>query len=296
MEHFRYDCRANDGLQLSCEGWHPDGESRAVVCLVHGIGEHCGRYAQVAAALAQAGYALMGLDMRGHGRSAGPRGHTPSYDALLDDIGTLLDQAAERYPTRPCFLYGHSLGGNLVLNYALRRQPSIAGVVASGPALRLAFEPPAVKLALGRMMDRIWPAFSQSNGLDRSGLSHDPQVVRAYQSDPLVHDRVSARLALSMFASGQWALGHAAEFTLPLLIFHGGADRLVAPSASQEFAGKVPAGCTLKLWDGLYHETHNEPQKDEVIGYMIGWLDRHCPAGPANGQPAAIPAELSGKG
>ena len=295
MEHIQFNCQASDGVQLCFEGWQPEGETRAVICLVHGIGEHCGRYAHVGAALAQAGYALLGFDLRGHGRSGGQRGHTPSYDALMDDIGTLLDKAAERYPGLPRFLYGHSLGGNLVLNHALRRRPAIAGVVASGPALRLAFDPPAVQLAIGRVLDRIWPTFSQSNGLDRSGLSHDPQVIRAYESDALIHDRITARMALSMLAAGQWALDHAAEFTLPLLIFHGGADRLTAPSGSQEFAGKVAADCTLKLWDGLYHETHNEFQKDEVLAFMIGWLDEHCLVKPDEQQPAAAPTE-SAKG
>ena len=287
MEHIQSGCQANDGLQLYLEGWQPEGETRAVVCLVHGIGEHCGRYAHVGAALTQAGYAMQGADLRGHGRSGGPRGHTPSYDALMDDIGTLLDQVAARYPGLPRFLYGHSLGGNLVLNYALRRSPAIAGVVASGPALRLGFEPPAAQLAVGRAMDRVWPSFSQGNGLDRSGLSHDPEVARVYSGDPLVHDRVSARLALSMLSSGQWALDHAAEFALPLLIYHGGADRLTSPSGSQEFAAKVKSDCTLKLWEGLYHETHNEYQKGEVLAFMIGWLNGHCPVSPAELQPAA---------
>jgi alpha-beta hydrolase superfamily lysophospholipase len=145
------------------------------------------------------------------------------------------------------------------------------------------------------VLDRIWPTFSQSNGLDRSGLSHNPQVIRAYESDPLIHDRITARMALSMLGAGQWALEHAAEFTLPLLIFHGGADRLTAPSGSQEFAGKVAADCTLKLWDGLYHETHNEFQKGEVLAFMIGWLDEHCLVKSDEGQPAAVPTE-SAKG
>jgi alpha-beta hydrolase superfamily lysophospholipase len=205
----------------------------------------------------------------------------------MDDVGTLLDQVAARYPGLPRYLYGHSLGGNLVLNYALRRRPEISGVIASGPALRLGFEPPAAQLALGRAMDRIWPAFSQSNGLDRSALSHDPAVARVYASDPLVHDRVSARLALSMLEAGRWALEHAAEFPLPLLIFHGGADRLTSAAGSREFAAKVRTDCTLKLWDGLYHETHNEYQRDEVLAFMIGWLNDHCPAEPAESHATA---------
>ncbi len=118
------------------------------------------------------------FDLRGHGKSDGPRRPHAEFDVLLDDIGNMLDEATGLYPGQPRFLYGHSLGGNLVLNYALRRRPAIAGVISTGPWLRLAFEPPAMKLCLARLMERVWPAFRQSNGLDTRALSHDPQVIR----------------------------------------------------------------------------------------------------------------------
>ena len=277
MERFDYRCQATDGLDLYGLGWEPDGEARAVVCLVHGLGEHCGRYAHVGAALAGAGYALMGIDMRGHGKSGGQRGHTPAYESLLEDIDRLLIEAEARYAGRPRFLYGHSMGGGLVLNYALRRRPSLAGVIATGPWLRLAFDPPAIQITLGRALDRFWPAMLQPNGLDRTALTHDPAVIRAYESDPLVHDRISVRLAVTMMDAGQWALDHAAEFPLPLLLVHGGADRITSAQASRDFAAKVPNDCTLKIWDGLYHETHNELQKEEVLSFMIDWLQAHTP-------------------
>ena len=134
MQHIEFTQQAPDGIQFYFQGWQPETPPKAVVCLVHGLGEHSGRYAHVAAALNDAGYALLGFDLRGHGKSGGPRGHTPSYETLMDDIGRLLAEAAHRYPGRPQFLYGHSLGGNLVLNYALRRKPGIGGVVATSPA------------------------------------------------------------------------------------------------------------------------------------------------------------------
>ena len=124
MQHIEFTQQAPDGVQFYFQGWQPETPPKAVVCLVHGLGEHSGRYAHVAAALNDAGYALLGFDLRGHGKSGGPRGHTPSYETLMDDIGRLLAEAAQRYPGQPQFLYGHSLGGNLVLNYALRRKPA----------------------------------------------------------------------------------------------------------------------------------------------------------------------------
>jgi alpha-beta hydrolase superfamily lysophospholipase len=169
------------------------------------------------------------------------------------------------------------LGGNLVLNYALRRRPRLAGVIATSPLLRLAFQPPAVKVTLGRIMNSLWPAFSQASGLETKALSRDPEVVRVYENDPLVHDHVSARMFMSFYQAGLWALEHAAEFPLPLLIMHGSADRLTSAEASREFADHVPGDCTFKLWDGLYHETHNEPQKQEVFNFLLTWLKAHTP-------------------
>jgi acylglycerol lipase len=278
MSHHEFTLTTADGTQFYFQGWEPETPAKAAVCLVHGLGEHSGRYAHVAAALNDAGYALLGFDLRGHGKSGGTRGHTPSYDALMDDIGRLLDEAAKRYPGQPRFLYGHSLGGNLVLNYALRRKPAIAGVVSTSPAIRTANPPPALQLALGKIMYGIKPDMQMANGLALDGLARDPEVIRAYISDPLVHNKISVRLALDMLQAGEWALAHAAEFPFPLLLVHGSADKLTSAAASQEFAARVRGDCTLKLWDGFYHETHNEPEKAEVLGFMVSWLQRHTPA------------------
>ena len=273
MQHIEFTQQAPDGVQFYFQGWQPEIPPKAVVCLVHGLGEHSGRYAHVAAALNDAGYALLGFDLRGHGKSGGPRGHTPTYDTLMDDIGRLLAEAGQRYPGQPQFLYGHSLGGNLVLNYALRRKPGLAGVVATSPAIRTATPPPGSQITLAKIMNRIRPAMQMANGLALDGLARDPEVIRAYTNDPLVHNKISVRLALEMLQAGEWALAHAGEFPLPLLLVHGTADILTSAAASEEFAARVPAGrCTLKLWEGFYHETHNEPEKAEVLAYMVNWL------------------------
>ena len=145
MQHIEFAQQAPDGVQFYFQSWQPETPAKAIACLVHGLGEHSGRYAHVGAALNVAGYALLGFDLRGHGKSGGPRGHTPSYETLMDDIGRLLAEARQRYPGQPQFLYGHSLGGNLVLNYALRRKPGLAGVIATSPAIRTATPPPAAR-------------------------------------------------------------------------------------------------------------------------------------------------------
>jgi acylglycerol lipase len=263
MQHIEFTQQAPDGVQFYFQGWQPETPPKAVVCLVHGLGEHSGRYAHVAATLNDAGYVLLGFDLRGHGKSGGPRGHTPSYETLMDDIGRLLAEAAQRYPDQPQFLYGHSLGGNLVLNYALRRKPGLAGVVATSPAIRTATPPPGSQITLAKVMNKIRPGMQMSNGLALDGLARDPEVIRAYTNDPLVHNKISVRLALEMLQAGEWALAHAAEFP--------------SATASAEFAKKVPGDCTFKLWDGFYHETHNEPEKAEVLSFMIDWLLQYTP-------------------
>jgi len=242
--------------------------------LVHGIGEHSGRYVQVADSLTQAGYILISFDLRGHGKSEGPRGHTPTYEALMNDIFSLLEVANQQFPQLSFFLYGHSLGGNLVLNYILRRQPQFKGVIVTAPWLCLAFEPPAFKIILGKITNQLFPAFSQKNGLDTKVLSHDAEVVHAYENDPLVHDHISARMFIGIYQSAQWALEHASEFSLPLLLMHGGDDKIISVEASHEFADKINENCTFKIWDGFYHEIHNEPEKEKVFKFMVDWLDK----------------------
>lgn len=274
MKHSEFEFKTFDGLSLFGQSWQPEDRPRAVVCLVHGIGEHSGRYVHVADSLIQSGYALISFDLRGHGKSEGPRGHIPSYEAIMQDISSLLEVSNKKFPQSPFFLYGHSLGGNLVLNYVLRRQSHLKGVIATAPWLRLAFEPPAFKIALGKITNYIWPSFSQKSGLDTKALSRDLEVVHSYENDPLVHNRISARMFISAYQAGQWALEHASEFSLPLLLMHGGDDNLISVKASHEFANMQTKNCTLKIWDGLYHEIHNEPEKEEVFKFLIDWLDK----------------------
>ncbi len=273
MKSFESSWKSKDGIEIWGKGWEPDLPPRAVVCLVHGLGEHIGRYEHVARAFSESGYIVFGFDQRGHGRSGGRRGHTPSYEALMDDVAALLAQADQRYPQLPRFLYGHSMGGNEVINFALRRKPKLAGVIATGPLLKLAFEPPSWKIGLARIMDRVLPSFTQDSGLEIAALSHDVKVVEAYRNDPLVHGQISARLFIELINSGKWALEHAAEFPLPLLLMHGSGDRLTSAEASREFDKRGGRNITLHIWDDWYHEIHNEPDQEEVFKVTMIWMD-----------------------
>ncbi len=275
MRSFETEWQADDGVFLFGRGWEPEEKPKALICLIHGLGEHSGRYEHVAPALTEAGYAILTFDLRGHGRSGGPRGHMPSFEAFMRDIDRLFDQAQIRYPGLPRFLYGHSLGGILVLNYALRRKPEVRGVIATASGLRTALEEQKAKVAVVRLLGGIFPSLALPSGLDPNTLSHDRRVVEAYINDPLVHDKITLGFGKIMLEVIPWTFAHAHEFPVPLLLMHGTEDALGYARGSEEFARLAGEKATLKLWPGLYHELHNEPQKQEVFQYMIEWMDAH---------------------
>jgi alpha-beta hydrolase superfamily lysophospholipase len=273
MDISEWKWKSRDSLDMYARGWKPEAP-KAVVVLVHGHGEHVNRYDHVAAIFTQAGYAMQGFDLRGHGQSAGQRGHTPTYDSLMNDISDFIADAQKRYPGLPVFLYGHSMGGNQAINYVLRSPQGLKGVIATGPWLKLAFDPPAAQVMAAKVLNSIVSSFSLTSTLDQSFLSRDPEVVRKYAADPLVHDKISVRLYNGIYESGLWALEHAAELKIPMLLMHGSDDKITSAPASQEFAQKAGSLVTLRIWNGFYHEIHNEPEKAEVIQVMVDWLDK----------------------
>lgn len=274
MSIIEWKWQTRDRLELYARGWTTE-KPKAVVCLVHGHGEHVNRYNHVGQAFTDAGFALQGFDLRGHGRSAGQRGHAPSYESLLDDISDFLKDAQKRYPALPLFLYGHSMGGNQVINYALRYPQGLQGLIVTSPWLRLAFEPTPVQLTLAKVMNTLAPSFSQASGLEQAAISRDPETVEAYAADPLVHEKITARLFTVIHENGLWALEHAAGLKVPTLLMHGSADRIASAEASKEFAATAGKMVTLRIWEGFYHETHNDPEKADVIQSMIIWLNEH---------------------
>ncbi|GAI07381.1 unnamed protein product, partial [marine sediment metagenome] len=149
----------------------------------------------------------------------------------------------------------------------------LKGVIATDPWLRLAFEPPRFKIILTQITNYIWPSFSQKSGLDTNTISRDPEVVHALENDPLVHDHISARMFIGIYQAGRWALEHASKFSLPLLLMHGGDDKIISVEASREFVSKIAEKCTFKIWNGFYHEIHNEPEKQDVFALLINWLN-----------------------
>ncbi|MEZ4825306.1 MAG: alpha/beta hydrolase [Bacteroidia bacterium] len=272
MPHSEFKLLSPDAT-FAGEIWEPSIPAKAVVCLVHGHGEYTGRYHYVAQLLNEAGIAVISFDNFGHGKTPGKRGVIPSYDAIMRALASLLDEAAQRWPAKPRFLYGHSMGGNFVVNHALRLNPSIVGVIATSPWFKLSIKPPAAQVFLARLMMKIAPGFAQSTRLNPAFISRDPAEVDRYRNDPLIHDKMSANLFFSTYNAGLWALEHAGKFHLPLLVHHGTGDQITSWEASEAFAQTAGGGdVTLKLWKGLYHETQYEPEKDTVIGFTRDWI------------------------
>ena len=283
VKSYEANLKSDDGTDFFVRCWEPDSRTKAVIVLIHGLGEHTGRYEHVAQALTGAGYALCGMDLRGHGRSGGVRGHIPTLDVAMRDIREFLIFVTKRYPELFHFLYGHSMGGLLTLAYALQHKPVLKGVIVTSPGLRSPLREQKGKVLLARILGSLTPNTLLVSGLDMSGLARDAQVIQAYTTDPLVHDRISLGLGKGLIKAADDVWEHAGEFSLPLLLMHGTADRITYAHGSKDFAAlasKHNRAVTLKLWDGFYHELHNEPQKQDVFRFMIDWLDAHI-------QPAA---------
>lgn len=263
---------ATDGIELFQQTWVPAIEAKAVVCLIHGLGEHSSRYTHFFQFLNEHGYIVTALDLRGHGKSGGQRGHSPSYDHMMDDIQAFVEATRDAYPGLPLFLYGHSGGGSLVLNLLLRRPVKIKGAIVTAPGLSAGEKVAAWKLLMGKLLYYLYPSFPLQNGLDLENLSRDSLVKEKYLEDKLVHQVVSTRFGIDYLASGQWVLEHAENLSTPTLLMYGSKDHLVSGDAIRSFAKKAP-GVTYKEWDGFFHEIHNEPEKEQVFEATLQWLD-----------------------
>lgn len=273
MTHEEFHFQAPSGENIYVQQWTP-GETKAVIALVHGIGEHGGRYGHMADWYGQKGLATIALDYMGHGKSEGKKGYIPSYEAVMDLLDTFLGHVKDRFPGLPIIIYGHSLGGNFVTNFALRRKPDVAATVISAPWLRLAFKPKATDVLLAKVMMKVYPKFTQDNGMELDGLSRNPEVAELYEADPLVHSMVGPVLFLEGEKAGEYAMQHAEEFHRPTLLMHGSMDRLTNYEASAEMASKLENHPHFhwKSWNGMYHELHNEPEQDEVFEFVWHWL------------------------
>ncbi|MBL8335836.1 MAG: lysophospholipase [Rhodoferax sp.] len=267
---------AQDGTHLVVVDWPlSKGPVRGVVLIVHGLGEHAWRYDHVAERLNSWGFAVRAYDQFGHGESMGQRGALPSEDRLLSDLAEVVDESRFRMSaSTPLILLGHSMGGLVAGRFVAQARRPVQALVMSSPALDPGLNP-FQKLLLA-VLPRIAPDLRVGNGLDARFISHDPAVVAAYKADPLVHDRISARLALFIAQNGPATVAAAPAWTVPTLLMYAGDDRLVQPQGSRRFAQAAPPDVvTARCFDGLYHEIFNElaPQREQVFAELQRWLD-----------------------
>lgn len=266
---------SNCPFELHHTVWMATEPLKANLLLVHGIGEHAGRYEWFASFFNQHGVSVYAFDLPGHGQSAGKRGHIPSFDGLNDCIEAAIDKLKATSPSVPVFLYGHSLGGLIVLNYNFRRNGAHIPVIASAPALKNTLVIPPLKLAAAKVLARLAPSFQFPSDLDVTKLSRDQAVIEAYQRDPLVHGLASAYLATNTFRIGDDIRLNEKSSAAPLLVIQGDHDGLIDAKEIIAFTERLKGDVTLKAWHGLYHEPHNEPEKLEVMQYTLNWMLNH---------------------
>lgn len=268
-----YSIRLSNGQVLRGIIMSPGEKLRAVIIFIHGHGEHIGRYNHLAEYFHNQQIGFTGVDLPGHGRSDGKRGHIRKFSLLYEMTGILVNECSKTFPGIPVILYGHSMGGLIAIDYILKRKPKIKAAVITSPLLRMAFEPGKSKVILATVVKDILPGIAQPSGLQVEYLSHDQGVVERYQNDPLVHDLCSASLFYGFMNAGKQCLMHASELNLPMLIVHGSDDHITSPEASREFASKTSM-VELKIWDNGYHELHNETFRQDVLSYIGSWINR----------------------
>ncbi|HEY7801927.1 MAG TPA: lysophospholipase [Dehalococcoidia bacterium] len=260
-----------DGVRLFERRWLPKGAPKAALAIVHGYAEHSGRYAYVGEAIAARGYAVHAVDLRGHGRSEGPRAFVRSFDAYLADLRAFLDRVRATTPGAAVFLLGHSMGGTIVALAAVADRPAVEGILLSGPVtVRNA---PRLFERVINVIARVAPMLPLTK-LAAGAVSRDPDVVRRYDEDPLVYrGRMRVGLLAAMLRAARRVDSGIAKMSLPVLFMHGTADQLTTPEGSRDLYERAASSDkTLKLYDGLYHEILNEPERDEVIADIAAWL------------------------
>ena len=290
---------ATGGLELFYRAWRPAEDTRASVVIAHGLGEHGGRYGRLVDALLTCGFAASAMDHRGFGRSPGPKGHVNSWAEYRTDLGSFLDLARQADPGVPLFLYGHSMGALIALDYALEAsaerpgvpgslpsggsetpggsipdERSLRGLILSGVPLKPVGVAKPWLVLVAKALSRILPRTALRPGVDAGALSRDPEVVRAYEEDPLVHRRATARWGVEALAAIERAKGRLPELKLPLLVVHGGDDPLNSPEGSRLVAERAgSADATLRIYEGVRHEPHNDLDWEAAVRDVAEWIE-----------------------
>lgn len=267
---------SKDDVKLFEQYWQPANELKANIIIIHGLAEHSGRYVHVADYLVNHGYAVATFDLRSHGQSDGKKTFIRSFDDFLSDVDLFLKRVRERHPNQKLFLLGHSMGGTITTLFALTRTPDVKGLILSSATLKLSDTISPFLVRISAVLGMLAPKLTTIT-IDSSAISRDPDVVKKYDTDPLVYrGGIPARTGAEFNRAIKLIQGQMELVTLPLLILAGTADRLSDPAGSQQLYERAQAkDKTLKLYEGFYHEILNEPEKEMVLSDIVRWLEAH---------------------
>ncbi|MFA6924497.1 MAG: lysophospholipase [Bacteroidales bacterium] len=274
MIYKEYNWKSSDNLNLFARSWKPDVTPKFVICFVHGLGEHSGRYNEWAEKFANKNYAFFAVDLSGHGKSEGKRGHAKDYNLLLDDVETLMKNSELIFPGIPKILYGHSMGGNITLKYFYERKPDLRAMIISAPWLELVLKVPKPLLFAAKTISKIFPQLLMSNRLKASDLSHDEAITENRREDVCVHNKISVKLFCLIEEAAKQILLEKNKVNIPLLIIHGTNDKIISFDAAKSYSQTTGNTTTFKAWENFYHELHNDVGREKVFEYIAGWLER----------------------
>jgi len=268
-----YGIKSKGDINLSLKIYKSDEGFDKILVITHGYGEHQGYYVDFAKYFMKKGFAVCAYDLRSHGKSGGKQGHVPSFELFLDDLENIIGFAQNQLGTLPVYLFGHSMGGSIVLNYLLRRTPeNVKKAIISSPWLKLAFEPPKLKLILANIGKKLFPSLVMKGELDPYSLSGNPDFVSRFINDPLTYDKISPGYFSTIREYGLYALANANKLRHNILMSHGSDDKVTSSQASKEFCENAGEFCKYKLWKGYKHVVFSENDKNTVFEYYYDYL------------------------
>ena len=275
MKHEEGKLKGVRGSDIYYQSWHPETDSKALLLIVHGLAEHCGRYMNIVNHFIPSGYSVYGLDQLGHGKSEGKRTYVERFEDFTDSLDHYLDIINESEPGKPIFLVGHSMGGLIGTIFVLDHQDDLAGAVISAPTVKISDNISRFTILAGKVFSALFPKLGLMQ-LDAEGVSRDRTVVQAYINDPLVYrGKMTSRLAAELLKAMQRVPSEAKRITLPIMIVQGAADRLVDPDGARMLYDLIGSSDrTIKIYDGLYHEVFNEPEHNQVLDDVKEWMER----------------------
>ena len=274
MVHTESNRKSPDGLTLYTQTWQPDITPVAVITLIHGLGDHSGRYHSWASKFVEKGIAVRAIDLRGHGKSEGRRGFSSSYSKVISEIEDFYQSGIQEFENIPHFLYGHSMGGNYVLNCVIQSSIQPTGIIVTSPWLELTNPPNPLSVMLAGAVSSFLPMITVNNRLKAEDLSRDFRVVHTYKNDPLVHDRIGIKIFVQLFEAGIKASRSIYKINSPLLVTHGSSDNITFCKASRNFVRNASNRTSYIEFENGYHELHNDNESDKVFDAIIAWMNQ----------------------